>query len=142
MERPRHRLISTRASPMVEMARWIFERYGIPYAEEAHAPLLHVLATRRAGGGVEVPVVVTSEGVWEGARSFLVGIDAKSRPGQRFLGETDSEREKTLQVIDEMLALLQQLLLFGAEHPSTPQFEGPFLDRLVVRLTQERETAL
>jgi hypothetical protein len=72
MENPRHRLTSARVSPMVEMARWIFELYDIPYAEEANAAVLHVLTTVRAGGGYELPVVVTSESVWSGAREFLI----------------------------------------------------------------------
>ncbi|HEX8735573.1 MAG TPA: cytochrome P450 [Pyrinomonadaceae bacterium] len=106
LENPRHRLISVRISPMVEMARWIFELYDIPYAEEAHAAVLHVFATRGARGGDEVPVVVTSEGVWKGAREFLINFDAKTPPGRRLLGEMDAERAANLAFIDSLFALL------------------------------------
>ncbi|HEX8249558.1 MAG TPA: cytochrome P450 [Pyrinomonadaceae bacterium] len=108
LENPRHRLISIRTSPTVEMARWIFELYNIPYAEEAHAPVLHVFATRRAGGGKEAPVVVTSEGVWSGAREFLINFDAKSPPGNRLLGENDSARAANIALIDSLFALLSK----------------------------------
>jgi hypothetical protein len=87
-EMPRHRTISARVSPMVEMARWLFELNMIPYAEGAHVPILHVIATRRAHGGNEVPVIVSSEGVRGGARAVLFGLDAKTSPGRRLLGNT------------------------------------------------------
>lgn len=106
MENPRHRLISARVSPMVEMARWIFELYNIPYAEQAHAPVIHIIATLKARGGFEVPVVVTPEGVWRGAREFLINIDAKSPPTHRLLGETDDERAENIAFIDKLFTLL------------------------------------
>jgi cytochrome P450 len=128
---------------MVEMARWLFERDGIPYAEEAHAPLLHLLATRRVGGGNEVPVIVTAEGVWAGARAVLVALDAKSRPGQRLLGETEDESAKTLAMVDQMLALLQQQVRRYAYFHLLPQkslahavatADAPWWERVLVQV--------
>ncbi len=106
MENPRHRLISARVSPMVEMARWIFELYNIPYAEQSHAPVIHILATLKAGGGYEVPVVTAPEGVWRGAREFLINFDSKSPPEHRLLGETADERAGNIAFIDKLFALL------------------------------------
>src|SRR5436305_1771928 len=91
---------------MVELTRWLFERYRISYHEEPHAPILHVLATLRRHGGVEVPAVVGPEGVWAGARDVLNGLDAKSRPGQRLYGETDGERAANRALVDRLLDLL------------------------------------
>jgi len=105
-EQPRHTIVSVRVSPMVELTRWLFERYRIAYHEEPHAPILHVLATRRRGGGVEVPVVVGPEGVWAGARAILNGLDAKSRPGQRLYGEDDAERAVNRALVERLIALL------------------------------------
>src|SRR5688572_1762529 len=105
-EKPRHIIVSARASPMVELARWLFERYRLTYHEEAHAPILHVIATRRRGGGREVPVVVAPEGIWDGARAVLDGLDAKSRPGQRLYGESDETRTANRALIDGLLARL------------------------------------
>jgi len=105
-ERPRHTIVSARVSPMVELTRWLFERYRISYHEEPHVPILHVLATRRRGGGVEVPVVVGPEGVWAGARDVLNGLDAKSRPGQRLYGEEEGGRTANRALVDRLLDLL------------------------------------
>lgn len=44
VERPRHTIVSARISPSVELARWLFERYRIPYHEQPHAPGLHARA--------------------------------------------------------------------------------------------------
>src|SRR5215471_4433654 len=105
-EVPRHRMISARVSPMVEMARWFLELNMIPYAEEPHVPILHVLATRRANGGNEVPVVVTPEDVWGGARAFLFGLDAKTPPSCRLLGNTEEQRNVNITHIDHFFSLL------------------------------------
>jgi cytochrome P450/glutathione S-transferase len=107
-EMPRHVIVSARVSPMVELARWLFERDHLTYHEEPHAPILHVLATRRRGGGREVPVIVGPEGIWDGARAVLDGLDAKSRPGQRLYGESDDDRAANRALIDTLLALLLQ----------------------------------
>jgi glutathione S-transferase len=40
-----------------EKARWALDRVALPYWEQAHAPLLHLLATKRHAGGT-VPVLV------------------------------------------------------------------------------------
>ena len=109
-----YRMISARVSPMVELARWLFERYGLAYREEAHAPMLHVLGTLSARGGVEVPVIVTPEGaVWKGARETLAGVDAASPPGRKLFGETAAERAANQAFVEELLSrLLQQVRRF------------------------------
>jgi len=68
--------------------------------------MLHVLATRRPGGGVEVPVVIGPEDVWAGAREVLNGLDAKSRPGQRLYGEDEDERAANRALVDRLQDLL------------------------------------
>jgi glutathione S-transferase len=40
-----------------EKARWALDRVGLPYREEPHAPLLHMLATRRRRGR-SVPILL------------------------------------------------------------------------------------
>jgi glutathione S-transferase len=110
-EQPRHILVSARINPTVELTRWLFESYRISYHEEPHAPMLHVLATRRRGGGVEVPVVIGPEDVWAGAREVLNGLDAKSRPGQRLYGEDDDERAANRALVDRLLDLLGRTVL-------------------------------
>jgi glutathione S-transferase len=50
-------LVSLPVSPYVELARWTLDRAGVAYDEERHAPVFHVLATRRHGGTGVVPVL-------------------------------------------------------------------------------------
>jgi len=107
-EQPRHIIVSVRSSPMVELARWLFECDRLTYHEEVHAPILHVIATRARGGGREVPVVVAPEGLWDGARELLNGLDSRSRPGQRLFGESADERADNQVLIDILLDRLQQ----------------------------------
>ena len=72
----RPRLISIAASPYCELARWILDRRGIAYFEEAHAPVLHQQATRRFGGGGEVPVLATTQGTFADARQVVNYFEA------------------------------------------------------------------
>ncbi len=107
LEQPRHIIVSARISPTAELARWLFERYRIPYHEEAHAPLLHVLATRRRQGGVEVPVVVSAEATWKGAREVLSGLDATLRDDERLFGSDEADRAAAMAIA---FALLDRLV--------------------------------
>ena len=100
-----YRMISARFSPAVELARWLFGRYGIAVREEAHAPVLHRLAALAAGGGAELPVIVTPDGtVWDGARQTLDGVDALSPVGRKLFGETSCERAANQAFLEEILA--------------------------------------
>lgn len=50
-------LITIPLSHYCEKARWGLDRVGIPYREEAHAPLVHRLFTMTRGGGT-VPMLI------------------------------------------------------------------------------------
>src|SRR5687767_11318772 len=106
LDAPRHVIVSTRVSPMVELARWLFEIHRIPYDEEAHAPLLHILATRRRRGGNEVPVIVTGESTWKGAREMIYGLDSKLRPGEGIFGDDAATSQSNQQLVERLLELL------------------------------------
>ena len=100
---PRYVIVSARVSPMAELARWLFERYRIPYEEEAHAPLVHALFTWWRKGGVEVPVVISAASVWTGAREVLDGLDGRLRAGERLYGDSPVEREANQRLVGELL---------------------------------------
>lgn len=106
LDAPRHVIISARVSPMVELARWLFERHRIPYEEEVHAPLLHVLATRRRRGGEEVPVVITGESMWKGARELIYGLDSKLRPDESIFQDGVRSRQENENLVNKLLELL------------------------------------
>ena len=54
------RLITLPISHYCEKVRWVLDRQGIPYVEEAHAPLLHAFFTMPLTGGKSrtVPILV------------------------------------------------------------------------------------
>jgi cytochrome P450 len=108
LDPPRYVIVSARVSPMVELARWLFERHHIPYEEEGHAPLLHVPFTLRRKGGVEAPVIVSAASTWKGAREALHGLDSRLRSGERLFGDEADERQRNIAFVDE---LLERLLL-------------------------------
>jgi glutathione S-transferase len=64
-------MISLPVSPYVELVRWTLERVDIPFDEEAHAPVFHVLATRRHGGTGVVPVLDMGERSLTDARQVV-----------------------------------------------------------------------
>jgi cytochrome P450 len=106
LDPPRYVIVSARVSPMVELARWLFERHHIPYEEERHAPLLHVPFTLRRKGGVEVPVIVSAASTWKGARETLHGLDSRLRAGERLFGDEADERQRNIAFVDQLLARL------------------------------------
>lgn len=103
-------------SPIVELARWLFERHHIPYDEEGHAPLIHVPYTLRRKGGVEVPVVVTAASLWKGARETLYGLDSRMRSGEKLFGDVEKTREENIalveQLLDRLLLSVRRLVYF------------------------------
>ena len=101
LDPPRYVIVSTRVSPMVELARWLFERHRITYEEEGHAPLLHVPFTLWRHGGVEVPVVVSAAATWKGARETLHGLDSRLRAGECLFGDDPAERERNIALVEQ-----------------------------------------
>jgi glutathione S-transferase len=77
------RLITIPISHYCEKARWALERVGIAYREERHVQGIHRLASRRAGGGGTVPVLVTPDGVLGESEKILAWIDERTPPTQR-----------------------------------------------------------
>ena len=68
-------LITIPLSHYCEKARWALDRVGMAYREEAHAPLLHRLATTRYNGG-SVPVLVHGTARLVDSTDILVHADA------------------------------------------------------------------
>jgi glutathione S-transferase len=87
------RLVTIPISHYCEKARWALDRAGIPYREERHVQVIHRVASRRAGGGGTVPVLVTPEGVFAESADILAYAD---RHGARLYPEA---------LCDEVMAL-------------------------------------
>ena len=69
------RLITIPISHYCEKARWALDRAGIAYREERHVQIVHRVASRRAGGGGTVPVLVTAEGAFTQSSDILAYAD-------------------------------------------------------------------
>jgi cytochrome P450/glutathione S-transferase len=85
-------MISIPTSPYCELARWVLDRSGIPYVEECHAPVFHVIATRRYDGGNVVPVLDTGEAVLHDARAVVDYYEARA-PVHQKLYPADSQAQ-------------------------------------------------
>lgn len=96
MSDPRLTVVSIKVSQGCEMARWLLQRARLPFTEQFQAPLLHILATRAAGGGNEAPVLVVEKedtrSAWGTLPIIIEAIDCLSPPGARVYGETEAER--------------------------------------------------
>jgi glutathione S-transferase len=68
-------LITIPLSHYCEKARWALDRVALPYREEPHAPLLHLLATKRNDGGT-VPVLVHGTARFVDSTAILVHADS------------------------------------------------------------------
>lgn len=93
------RLLTIAISHFCEKARWALDRAGLPYVEEPHAPLLHVWPVWRAGGGDEVPVLVTGEGVFADSTDILRFVDARAGLG---LYPVDPERRAEVDALEDL----------------------------------------
>lgn len=84
-------LITISFSHYCEKARWALDRAGLAYREEAHLPMLHVPAVKRARGKRATPVLVTEDGVLTDSTDILAWVD-RARPAAKLFGETASSR--------------------------------------------------
>jgi cytochrome P450/glutathione S-transferase len=94
-------MISIPVSPYCEMARWLLDRLRIPYHEECHAPVFHVLAVRRHGGsGSVVPVVDTSDAALTDARQVVDYYERRAPEQQRLFPTEARARADTQALFD------------------------------------------
>lgn len=68
-------LITIPFSHFSEKARWALQRVGLPFREEGHLPILHWAATRRAGAGRTVPVLIHRGRVLGDSTEILLYLD-------------------------------------------------------------------
>ena len=81
------RLVTIPISHYCEKARWALDRAGMPYVEERHVQGIHRIASRRAGGGGTVPVLLTPDGPIGESQDILAWVDVRTPPPQRLFPE-------------------------------------------------------
>lgn len=98
-----YRLITIGASHYCEKARWVLSRARVPFVEEAHFPVFHYLASRRAGGGRTVPVLVTDSDVLLDSTDIVELADRHAGGAIYGSGETRREAKALEDTFDERL---------------------------------------
>lgn len=99
------RLITIGPSHYCEKARWGLERLGVPFVEEPHPPLFHVLVVRRHGGRRTVPLLVTPDGPLADSTDILQALDRQVGGGPLYPEDPELRREveELEDVLDEQL---------------------------------------
>ena len=76
-------LVTIPISHYCEKARWALDRAEIPYREQRHIQGVHTIASRRAGGGPTVPVLVTEREVLGDSSLILEWADERTAHERR-----------------------------------------------------------
>ena len=87
-------LIAIAQSPWSERARWALDHHGLPYSEQAHAPILGELSLRRKvgrwRGPVSVPILVREGRAIHGSHAIARLADSAGR-GPSLFGQAREE---------------------------------------------------
>jgi len=91
-------LITIPLSHYCEKARWALDRVGLPYREEPHAPVLHLIATKRHRGG-SVPVLLHGTTCLVDSTDILVHADRAC--GGSLLFPQDPAQRREVEELEE-----------------------------------------
>lgn len=91
-------LVTISFSHYCEKARWALDRAGVPYREEAHAPLLHLWGTKRRGGS-STPLLKLEDGRVLRESSDIVKHCEAQTPGSLYPDDAGQRAE-----IDALIA--------------------------------------
>jgi glutathione S-transferase len=94
------RLITLLPSADVDIARWLLARWGVPYSEEPHAPVFHIIALRRAGAGrMDSPLCLRGPDRFAGVDAMVARLDGQAPENARVLPDPDAEPDLHAEVI-------------------------------------------
>jgi len=127
-------LVTISFSHFCEKGRWALDLGGIPYVEEAHAPLVHLWGTLRRGGRSTPLLALPGGQVLTDSRDILRHVEAQ-RPGSLFPSDPAlrAEVEALEARFDAELGPATRRLayhaIFGAREPIAPMIrestQGP-----------------
>ncbi len=142
-------LVTISFSHFCEKGRWALDRGGVPYVEEAHAPLVHLLGTVRRGGRSTPLLALSSGQVLTDSRDILRHVESQ-RPGLLFPSDPElrAEVEALEARFDAELGPATRRLayhaIFGAAESIAPMIRetthgpsrwlAPVLDRVLPRM--------
>jgi glutathione S-transferase len=105
------RLLTIPISHFCEKARWALDRAELPYREEPHVQGVHRLASRRAGGGLTVPVLVTADEVIGESREILAWADERM-PAERRISPAEPDVAALCDRFDAVLGPAARRLIY------------------------------
>jgi glutathione S-transferase len=111
------RLVTIAMSHYCEKARWVLDATGIPYREEAHAPVAHLFATRPAGGKT-VPLLVHDGRVFGDSTEIARYAESLARKERRLVPEEPEAQARVLAMeeeLDETIGIDARLLAYWFE---------------------------
>jgi glutathione S-transferase len=91
-------LLTIPISHYCEKARWALDRSALPYRERRHVQGVHRLASRRAGAGPTVPVLITPQGVIGESELILQWVDRRTPPEERLFPADGAARAQVLEL--------------------------------------------
>jgi glutathione S-transferase len=95
-------MVSVPVSPYCELARWTLDRLGVAYVEDCHAPVFHLWAARRHGGGAVVPVLDTGQASLSDARQVVEYYDQRAPEALRLYPANHEKKAEAKQLFDEL----------------------------------------
>jgi len=96
------RLVTIGISHYCEKARWALERARLPFHEERHPPVFHVVVAKRLGGGRSTPVLVSSAGTFPDSTEILQQVDKECAAELRLYPEEPELRNQVEQLEDRL----------------------------------------
>ena len=146
------RLITIPISHYCEKARWALDRAGIAYREERHIQGVHMIAARRAGGGITTPVLVMPDRVLAESADIVEWADGHNPPSLRLFPAERDEVDALCRRFDEKLGphgrrlmyvnvLKDKEFVFSFNNAGVPRWEDRFIRAgwpLVLRFAKRR----
>lgn len=128
MPSPALRLVTIGPSHYCEKARWALDRAGLPYREDAHLPVFHIPAARRASGGrqTHVPILVTPDGPLTDSTDILRWLDDRLPPERRLFPADLPDAAALEDDFDEHLGKAARVVAYGALLPDLGRFVADF----------------
>jgi glutathione S-transferase len=126
------RLITIPISHFCEKARWILDFTGLAYREERHAPVLHLRATRPAGGST-VPLLVHDDDVLVDSVAIARHAERLAPAERRLVPEEPEARSRVLALERELgdtLGIDARLLAYWYML-GDPELARPFVGRMM-----------
>lgn len=134
------RLVTIGISHFCEKARWALEWTGTPFVEEAHAPGMHLIPARRAGGRT-TPILVLEREVLTDSTDILVALDARATPARKLYPVDAALRREALALEDTFDEKLGPAVRRAMYHLLLPH-RGPAIEAMAARVPPLEKAAL